>query len=345
VNFCKRIDSCLSVRPRGRARISGLCFAFTLAFATAPAPVVCAATPSADVAAEARRSEAKRLFDAGVQAFAEHRYADAVAAFLQADAVVPSPPLSFNIARAFEHLDEPSKALGFYRDYLRREPAAKNAAQVQARVGELALVLAARGVQQLTVLSTPTGASVTIDRHVLGKTPLTTELTPGAHHVRLELRGYGPTDANVELAAREPRDLAFSLEPVPTAADTPLAAPSAGEAAPRTGHPRGASPLRYGPWLMLGAGAASLLGALGFELARRSAESSARHSTQPDYPEHFEAMESRKTTARVLGSVGGALLATGGLWLLFRTQPRSGTAVGMACDPSGCRLATVGSFR
>jgi hypothetical protein len=149
----------------------------------------------------------------------------------------------------------------------------------------------------------------------------------------------------MELTAREPRDLALSLEPLPAGAQLPPIAPSAGQTAHRVGHARAASPLQYGPWVVLGAGGASLLGALGFELARRSAESSARHSTQPDYPDHFEAMESRKTTARVLGVAGGALLATGGVWLLFRTQARSGTRVAMACDPLGCRLATAGSFR
>lgn len=322
-----------------------MCLALALALAATPISLASAAGPEAEGATGARLSRAKRLFEEGVQAFAEHRYTDAVRAFLQADALEPSPPLSFNIARAFEHLDKPSDALQFYRDYLRRKPDAKNAAEVRARVDELAGVLAQRGVQQLTVLSTPSGATVTVDRHALGNTPFTGEFAPGIHHVRLERPGYSAVEADVDLAARTPDELVLSLEPLPAAVPTaPAEARTSGDLPPRDSR-RSTRVWDAAPWLVLGAGGASLMGALGFELARRSAESAARHSTQPDYPEHFEAMESRRTTARVFAGVGGALLATGGLWLLFRQPASSTPRVAMLCDPSSCRAVAAGSFR
>ena len=146
--------------------------------------------PSAEARAEARRNEAKQRFDEGVTAFREHRYADAVEAFLKADALAASPALSFNIARSFERLDNPSSALRWYRDYRRRSPQAANAAEVEARISELGGKLAERGVQQLSVLSAPEGASVMIDERSVGVTPVTLELPPGRHRLHVRLAGY-----------------------------------------------------------------------------------------------------------------------------------------------------------
>src|SRR5688500_19949665 len=85
------------------------------------APQVWAAnTSSSEAQVEARRSEAKRWFSRGVEHYRGARYQEAVNAFLEADNLVPSPALSFNIARAYEQLGETSSALRWYRDYLRR---------------------------------------------------------------------------------------------------------------------------------------------------------------------------------------------------------------------------------
>lgn len=94
--------------------------------------------------------------------------------------------------------------------------------------------------------------------------------------------------------------------------------------------------------MVLGAGGASFVAALSFELARRSAESEAKSAPQREYQVHYEAMRSRQTTARVLAGVGGALLVTGGVLLVLNT-PRS-SKVGAACGPDGCRAVALGSF-
>src|SRR5690349_21897305 len=114
-------------------------------------------TSSSEAQVEARRSEAKRWFSRGVDHYRAARYPEAVSAFLEADKLVPSPALSFNIARAYEQLGETSSALRWYRDYLRRDPAARNAAEVKNRINVLATELSQRGVQQLTILSEPSG--------------------------------------------------------------------------------------------------------------------------------------------------------------------------------------------
>lgn len=94
--------------------------------------------------------------------------------------------------------------------------------------------------------------------------------------------------------------------------------------------------------MVLGAGGASFVAALSFELARRSAESEAKSAPQREYQVHYEAMRSRQTTARVLAGVGGALLVTGGVLLVLNT-PRA-SKLGAACGPDGCRAVALGSF-
>jgi hypothetical protein len=98
--------------------------------------------------------------------------------------------------------------------------------------------------------------------------------------------------------------------------------------------------------VVVGAGGAFLGGALGFELARRSEESDAGSAqTQIEVKEHLDAMDSRKTAARVLVGIGGALVVTGGVLLLFNDRSEQPPAqVGFSCLPGGCLAAARGSF-
>src|SRR3954471_8305692 len=156
--------------------VSVLCLA-TVARAADGADV-----PSAQAADDARRAEAKARYEDGVQAYGAGRFKDAVDLFLAADKISPSAPLSFNIARAYEKLGDDSGALRWYRDYLRRSPNAQNASEVSAAIARYEARLAKKGVQQVTVLSTPSGATVSVDDANLGVTPGTFDLPPG-HHV------------------------------------------------------------------------------------------------------------------------------------------------------------------
>jgi hypothetical protein len=239
-------------------------------------------------------------------------------------------------------------ALRWYRDYLRRSPQAANAAEVRARVSELAATLAARGVQQITVLTTPEGAALTIDDRAAGPTPVTLELAPGRHRATLHLAGYFAQTAEFVLDARTPQDLSLSLVAQPSAA--PATEVSRGARGSSADADRGRAPpqkeQRFGPapWVAVGAGAASMLGALGFELARHSAESAAEKASQLEYQTHFEAMQSRQTTARVLFAVGGGLLITGGVLFFLDRPQRTATHVALGCSGVGCGLSAHGSF-
>jgi tetratricopeptide (TPR) repeat protein len=298
-------------------------------------PASAASTPSTAGASNdpQRRALAKAKYQQGVEAYRAERYADAVRLFLEADALEPSAALSYNIARAYEKLADDAQTLRWYRNYLRLNPEAPNAADVQQFVRTLSEALAKKGIQQLSVLSTPSGATVAIDGSPLGVTPLTVELPPGAHSALLTLRGFSDAQVRFTLAAATPIDLPVQLQPAPTSPGAVAAA-----------EPRGR---RFGiaPYITLGAGAALLGTAALFEHGRRSAQSAAKTDiTQLDTERDVNAMNSRQTAARVFVGVGAAVTITGAALLVFNTRLTPETRASASALPGGGALLLERSF-
>lgn len=291
------------------------------------------ATDRAASAAQTRQlAEAK--YEEGVTAYRAERYVDAVRSFLEADAISPSAALSYNIARAYEKLSDDAQTLRWYRNYLRLTPAASNAAEVEGYVKSLSAALAKKGIQQLSVLSSPSGATVAIDGNPLGVTPLTVELSPGAHSALLSLRGYADAPTDFTLPAATPLDVSVTLRPVARSGTVPPA-------------PTSETKRRFGiaPYITLGV-AGACLGAAGiFELSRRSAQNSAQNEqVQRTFEDDLNSIDNRRTAARVLLGVGSVLAVTGGALLLFnpRVTPESRAVV--AGVPGGATLGWERSF-
>jgi tetratricopeptide (TPR) repeat protein len=140
-----------------RRRAIGRCLALLLlgVIATSNPPAALGQAPSGAGQDEQRRSQAKGEFAKGVGHYRAGRYTQAVDAFLEADQLAPSPALSYNIARAYERLNDDAAALRWYRDYLRRSPSAKNAAEVEARITELSSDVMQAGKQEPSAPSAP----------------------------------------------------------------------------------------------------------------------------------------------------------------------------------------------
>lgn len=301
-----------------------------------------AETPSSEAEVESRRERAKLEFKRGSELFSAGQFQKAVTAFMAADRLAPSAALSFNIALAYEQLADTSGALRWYRDYLRRSPRAPNAAAVQARINELSNKLSRSGLQQLTVISTPGGATVVIDGRAVGVTPFTGDLALGQHRLQLDLPGYREPGREIALFPNVPQDLNVALDAVPPAANAEKMAPRAAPSSLEHDGPR-----RFGiaPWVVAGGGVVGLGSALGFELARRSDDrAAARASNQIELKEHADAMERHQTTARVLAGVGGALLVTGTVMLLFNEPTPAAPRMGLNCTFTGCTASATGSF-
>lgn len=334
----------LSIRP---SCLRGLVVLAAFAWPPVSQAQVAPAAPAA-----APDPEAQARFEAGVAAYQEGRFREAVERFKEADRLAPSALLSFNIAKVYERMADNRNALAYYRDYLRRLPAADNRRTVSARVQELEKALMATGVQQVTVLSTPLGATVAIDNVARGVTPWTGELIPGPHTLDLRLAGYRPVVMEIELPAEHAIDLATPL--VVEAPATTTGEPEA---------PSGATPVRpseapvslesdldrvpqWWTWALFGGSALALTAAGGFELARGELEDEARQSSvQVEHLQKFEAMEQRQTVARVFLGVGIVSALAGGVSLYFDLrEPEQPPPVAFDCLPTGCTVQAGGRF-
>ncbi|RYZ08663.1 MAG: PEGA domain-containing protein [Myxococcales bacterium] len=270
----------------------------------APASAAAASSVAANMApklelegpeAEAK-DRARVLFQEGVAAYREGKFYDAVAIFLQTQRVYPDTQLCFNIARAYENLGNASAALRYYRDYLRQADRPSDGEEVRERVRKLEQQVAARGVQQLTVLSQPEAATVVLDGKPVGIAPWTGETYPGKHRLALTLAGYSPQEQIVEVDAHAAHDVALALTPEkPTLAPTPVVQSKQKEPS-----------ASVGALLTLGVGVALL----GTAIATQAAS----HESGMSAPAAFFA-----------GS-GLGVAGVGGVLLYFDFAPRSATA-------------------
>ena len=298
------------------------------------------------------KARAKALFEKGIDAYKNARYKDAIDSFLDAHRLYPNPVLSFNTARAYQKLGDKAGALRFYREYLRQSPTATDRSEVETEINGLETALRERGVQQVTILSTPEGATVTLDDRPVGVTPWTGEIFPGKHRLKLSREGFKALEQEFDLPAHRAIDVVSELEKAPAGAE-PKPAPAAPEALvrPASSLPPDKPRKGIGPltWTAFGVGAAGLGGALVFELMRRSSEDAVKtEPTQVKRGEAFDQMESRQTTARVLFVVGSVATLAGGV-LLYLDLSRSEqvaqpNAIGAACTFDGCGIEYSTAF-
>jgi tetratricopeptide (TPR) repeat protein len=161
------------------------------------------------------KARARLLFEKGVSAYREGRFYDAVDIFIETNRLYPDPKLSFNVGKAFEGLGNQPGALRYYREYLRRLPDAPDARDVESHVHQLEQALSQKGLQQLTVLSTPDGATVKLDGQAVGVTPWTGESFAGKHRIVLEAAGHMRHESVIELDPHRARDFNLELQKAP----------------------------------------------------------------------------------------------------------------------------------
>jgi tetratricopeptide (TPR) repeat protein len=316
------------------------------------APVASAQAPAPAPAAPAKDDQAKERakvhFQRGIAAYKEGRFKDAIDAFLDAHRQYPSPTLSFNAARAYEKMGDSAGALRFYREYLRQAPDAADKSTVAARISELESKLQQRGLQQVTILSVPEGATVILDDRPVGVTPWTGEIFPGKHRARLRREGYDDKTEEFELSAHRSLDVSVELSKAEAKTVAPGPTPNTTAGTEPRADPGEGKSIGIATWATLGVGVAALGGALVFEILRGQSEDDVKNEeTQVARHEAFDTMESRQTTSRVLAGVGGAALIVGGVLLYLDLSGDSkpdDSKVGFGCDGSGCAATFGGHF-
>jgi tetratricopeptide (TPR) repeat protein len=293
---------------------------------------------------ESPRDRAKAEYGAGLAAYQEGRLREAIDHLTCANQLVASADLAYNIAVTYDAMGDAASALRWFREYRRQGGADADSAPVRDKLAELEAALQAVGVQQVTIASTPAGATLRVDEQAMGLTPFTLELKPGRHRYRLSAPGRQSADAMFELRADRSLDLAVELAPAATEVPAaPSVAPSA--AAPVPGRSVDAG-IGTWTWLSLGAGTLLLGGALGVELRRQQLDRELDDVSQARYQDRYDAMSAQQTTARVLFGLGAATLTAGGVLLFLDvTRQPAVSEVGLGpCSDGGLCMAAGGAF-
>lgn len=138
----------MNLHPQARARAErwaarGL-LCLLLAFAGA-----------AGASAQATPDPARAHYEVGVQEFRDGHFNEAIGEFKAADALRPSPALSFNIAQAYERLADLQNARHYYEEYLDRNPKAEDRRSVEATIASIDAKLAQAMPSVNPILVTP----------------------------------------------------------------------------------------------------------------------------------------------------------------------------------------------
>jgi tetratricopeptide (TPR) repeat protein len=136
----------------------------TAAAATSPPPTAVPGSAPAEAAppllTPEQEATAKRHYQTGEQAFAEHRYEVAIAEFTAAYEIMKHPDLLYNLHKAALKLGQKEKAIGYLREYERQRPV--EAEQIDQ---EIAQISAPESAPALAVQSPPPPLPGTSEGH------------------------------------------------------------------------------------------------------------------------------------------------------------------------------------
>lgn len=160
--------------------------------------------------AQSVNARAEQHFQTGARALAraerlrgaraERLYEQALSEFVQTLGLVPSRNAMFNAALACEGLDRLPRAFAYYQLYL----AVDGLSDEERREGQERVERLSESVGVLTLSSTPSGASVYVDRLDLapvGQTPLTLAVMPGDHRFIVRAEGHDDAEFNMSFSA------------------------------------------------------------------------------------------------------------------------------------------------
>ncbi|HEX7665204.1 MAG TPA: PEGA domain-containing protein, partial [Polyangiaceae bacterium] len=161
--------------------------------------------------------QAKELFEAGAQYYANGQFAAAIQAFEEANKLVPKPAIEFSIAQAHRRQyfldkspDHLNTAIRLYQDYIakggaRSADAAQSLEELQTIAGRMtaeeraaAAKAPAKEPPRVMVMSQTPGAQVTLDQQLPKPVPFGPDVKAGTHHVHVAAPGYYDFDQDVQ---------------------------------------------------------------------------------------------------------------------------------------------------
>lgn len=289
-------------------------------------------------------AQARQVYEQGVEAYERHRYDEAIEHFKRANRLAPNPAYSFNIGIAYQDAGDVPMALSYYRDYLRQSPAAKDRNAVLARIKGLEAKLVAMGLQQVTILTRPENAAITIDGKRVGLSPWTGELQPGSHEVKVELGGFVSATRSFDLPPAHAIDVSVMLEEQPS--EAPLTRAVVTAPIPAGPEPSWYDDVRPVTWAVLGVGVISLGVAAYADVTRGSAQDDLASANSPSEQRTLaDTVASRRSWAESFVLLGLGMVASGGalvysdvVYARNERQQRRATVAG-ACLYTGCSVS------
>jgi hypothetical protein len=205
---------------RVRSLVAALALVVTLG-----APRAAMAAPSGPPS-PAAVAEARKLFDSGLKLYGEGSYREALAAFLRANELSPRASLQRNIAQCNRDLKDFTGAYDAYQTLLTKYGGTMSAADrrpIERAIAELALLT---GTVRVTV--TEPGATVSIDGHEVGATPLAApvRVNLGPHTVAVSKAGFEPLQREIKLSGGDEATVEGPLQPEVTTGHLVVNAPA-----------------------------------------------------------------------------------------------------------------------
>ena len=289
--------------------------------------------------------EAGKHFQRGVTLYGEADYRGALVEFKRAYDLAPNGAVLYNIGETEFQLRDYAGALTTFERYLVESgPNDSHRAEVETNVRELK-----SRVGQVTITTVPSGAEVSVDDRVLGKTPLDGPVVVGIGHVKVSatMPGRQAVARYVDVAAEDDVSVVLQL----SAQTARQAAPAAGGAMPGdVPAATGGSSLRLFGWVgtgLLGAGAV----AFGVLAIKESADLKSERNAYDANATAVDAANKRsrlnrlsnltRTYSILADSLGAAAVVVGAITLLSGFGSNSERSVQVGIGPREMNLRVL----
>ena len=146
-----------------------------------------------------------------IKFYKEGQYKEAIERFLKAHELSPNPVSLFNIARAYQKMDQIVNAYDFYKQYIQTgdETRLEDAKEAIEKIESMPVVL--------KIATTPAGAVLLVDGQVRvgGETPVVLDdLKAGKHTIALQLEGYEDVEQEVDIPVLGEQSIEIDLQKI-----------------------------------------------------------------------------------------------------------------------------------
>ena len=158
------------------------------------------------------KDAARKAYGEGDTAFKAGDFAAAYAGFSKANELIPSPQAAYWAAKSIDGQGKVEDGIAAYEKLL-ADPGLASLGDEKTNDAKARLAdLKAKLIGEINVVTTPMGATVTIDGAAQpGETPMIVKLAPGPHKLSLVAPGFEPKDLDVNVKGGEKSEQKLEL--------------------------------------------------------------------------------------------------------------------------------------